>query len=99
MFNFHPDNAPSPGIYAVTIFPLLSRTLAVFLSPEFGFFGLIVRTLMQTPFISGLRVNAGDSFLRAGCGLRHPRITCIRVAWVGRVVEKCRVTAACGERT
>lgn len=47
--------------------PLLSRTLAVFLSPEFGFFGLVVPTLRHTPFISGRCVlaKAGDVGFRA----------------------------------
>ena len=36
------NNKPSPGIYAVTTRPLLSLTLAVFRSAEFGFFGFVV---------------------------------------------------------
>jgi len=31
-----------PGIYAVTSVPLVSRTLATFLSAEFGFLGVEV---------------------------------------------------------
>jgi len=45
---------PSPGMYAVTSIPLLSRTRATFLSAEFGFFGVTVRTWRQTPRFCGL---------------------------------------------
>ena len=33
---------PSPGMYAVTVSPFISLTLATFLSAEFGFFGVVV---------------------------------------------------------
>jgi hypothetical protein len=48
---------PSPGIYAVTTLPVLNRTLAIFLSPEFGFLGFVVPTFKHTPFSSGLSFN------------------------------------------
>ena len=66
---------PSPGIYAVTTFPLLNLTLAIFLSPELGFLGFVVPTLMQTPFISGRLINAGDRLFRSFCMCLHPLAT------------------------
>src|SRR5512142_3516034 len=36
-------------MYAVTSMPLVRRTRAIFRSAEFGFFGVIVRTTVQTP--------------------------------------------------
>ena len=66
---------PSPGIYAVTSFPLLSLNLATLRSPEFGFFGFTMPTRRQTPFISGRSTSAGDRALRARCSTRHPRRT------------------------
>src|SRR5947209_1156426 len=36
-------------MYAVTSMPLVSRTRATFRSAEFGFFGVTVRTWVQTP--------------------------------------------------
>ena len=43
----------------MTSFPLLKRTLAIFRSAEFGFFGVIVRTTKQTPCLCGQASNAG----------------------------------------
>src|SRR5207237_6913577 len=40
---------PMPGMYAVTSMWLVRRTRAIFRSAEFGFFGVIVRTIVQTP--------------------------------------------------
>jgi hypothetical protein len=39
--------------------PLVSLTLAIFLRAEFGFLGVIVDTLMQTPFFCGCPCKAG----------------------------------------
>jgi hypothetical protein len=36
-------------MYAVTSMPFVSRTRAILRSAEFGFFGVIVRTCVQTP--------------------------------------------------
>jgi hypothetical protein len=47
-------------MYAVTSTPLVKRTRAVFRRAEFGFFGVIVRTTVQTPRLKGLLFNAGD---------------------------------------
>lgn len=77
---------PSPGIYAVTTLPLLNRTLAIFLSPELGFFGFVVPTFRHTPFISGLFANAGDRSFRAGLVPRPLRTNCIKVI-LGRAAE------------
>src|SRR5450759_2465375 len=40
-------------MYAVTSRLLLSRTLQIFRSAEFGFFGVMVRTTVQTPRFCG----------------------------------------------
>jgi hypothetical protein len=40
-------------MYAVTSIPFVSRTRAIFRSAEFGFFGVIVRTCVQTPRFCG----------------------------------------------
>jgi hypothetical protein len=50
---------PIPGIYAVTSIPLESRTRAIFRIAEFGFFGVLVVTLMQTPRLNGELKNRG----------------------------------------
>nr|POE72446.1 hypothetical protein CFP56_12319 [Quercus suber] len=84
-------NSPSPGIYAVITLPLLNRILATLRSPELGFFGFVVPTRRQTPFISGLLVKAGDSGLLALCSFLHPRRTCIYVACDFDVLVKFRV--------
>src|SRR3972149_1007004 len=44
---------PSPGIYAVTSAPFMSRTRATFRKAEFGFFGVVVNTLTHTPRLKG----------------------------------------------
>jgi hypothetical protein len=36
-------------MYALTSTPLVSRTRATFRSAEFGFFGVVVKTRVQTP--------------------------------------------------
>jgi hypothetical protein len=36
-------------MYDVTSYPFVSRTLATFRSAEFGFFGVVVYTRVQTP--------------------------------------------------
>src|SRR5262249_20900910 len=52
---------PTPGMYAVTSIPLVSRTLATFRRAEFGFFGVEVNTRTQTPRFCGLPWSAGLS--------------------------------------
>src|ERR671923_1390709 len=51
---------PSPGMYVVTSIPLVSRTRATLRSAEFGFFGVVVYTRVQTP----RRWGAATFFLR-----------------------------------
>lgn len=70
---------PSPGIYAVITLPVLSLTLAIFRSPELGFFGFVVPTFRHTPFSSGLSFNCGDRSLRAFRAILPCRRTCINV--------------------
>lgn len=91
-------NLPSPGIYAVTTLSLLNLTLATFRSAELGFFGFMTVTLRHTPFIHGFPVvdMAGETGLRAGWGLRAPRITWLNVAVAGALVENARKGAATG---
>jgi hypothetical protein len=60
-------------------FPVLNLTLAIFLSPELGFFGFVVPTFRQTPFSSGLFFNCGDRSFRAPCDILPWRRTCINV--------------------
>src|SRR5678815_183927 len=57
---------PSPGMYDVTSMPLVSRTRATLRSAEFGFFGVVVYTRVQTPRFCGHCLSAGDAlFMRA----------------------------------
>jgi hypothetical protein len=46
-------------MYAVTSIPLVSLTLAIFRSAEFGFFGVTVRTIRHTPRFWGVPFSAG----------------------------------------
>jgi hypothetical protein len=39
--------------------PFVKRTLATFLRAEFGFFGVVVYTLTQTPLFWGQDLSAG----------------------------------------
>src|SRR3954466_527159 len=50
---------PTPGMYAVTSMPLVRRTRATLRSAEFGFFGVVVYTRVQTPRRWGELFNAG----------------------------------------
>ena len=52
-----------PGIYAVTSIPLVRRIRANFLKAEFGFFGVIVPTLIATPLLNGDAYCVGLFFL------------------------------------
>src|ERR1700726_3693190 len=51
---------PSPGMYAVTSIEPEMRTRATLRSAEFGFFGVVVYTRVQTP----RRCGAATRFLR-----------------------------------
>lgn len=46
-------------MYAVTSIAFVNRTLATFLSAEFGFFGVVVYTLTHTPLFWGHDLSAG----------------------------------------
>jgi len=46
-------------MYAVTSMPLVSLTRATLRSAEFGFFGVVVYTRVQTPRRWGLPLSAG----------------------------------------
>src|SRR5947209_16738505 len=50
---------PTPGMYAVTSWPLVSRTRATLRSAEFGFLGVLVYTRVQTPRRWGAPRRAG----------------------------------------
>jgi hypothetical protein len=60
-------------------FPVLNLTLAIFLSPELGFFGFVVPTFRHTPFSSGLSLSCGDRSFRAFCAILPCLKTCIKV--------------------
>src|SRR5437588_595370 len=50
---------PTPGMYAVTSWPLVRRTRATLRKAEFGFFGVFVYTRVQTPRRWGAPRRAG----------------------------------------
>src|SRR4051795_8499607 len=50
---------PTPGMYAVTSMPLVSRTRATLRSAEFGYLGVVVYTRVHTPRRWGLPLSAG----------------------------------------
>ena len=52
-----------PGMYVVTSIPFVRRTRAIFRSAEFGFFGVVVFTCVQTPRRCGQDWRAGDFVL------------------------------------
>jgi hypothetical protein len=56
-------------MYVVTSIPFVSRTLATFRRAEFGFFGVVVYTLMQTPRFWGQLLRAGLLVLLAASDL------------------------------
>jgi hypothetical protein len=62
-------------MYAITSYPLVSRTFATLRNAEFGFFGVVVYTLMQVPRRCGQPLRAGDLLLRF-LGLRPNRTNC-----------------------
>src|SRR5215208_3126322 len=56
---------PTPGMYDVTSKPFVSRTRATLRRAEFGFFGVVVYTRVQTPRFCGDSLSAGAFFLIA----------------------------------
>src|SRR5688572_33349777 len=78
-------------MYAITSKPFVSRTFATFRSAEFGFFGVVVYTRVQTPRRKGFDLRAGDfSFLSTSRRLR-------RTSWL--IVGIYLVIAYCCRRT
>lgn len=77
--------------------PVLKRTLAVLRSAEFGFFGLVIPTLTQTPFRAGAFTSwrAGETDLRARWATRHfpyrRRRELVELGWVGDVGRRLDV--------
>src|SRR3954447_18721878 len=61
-------------MYEVTSIWLVNRTRATLRSAEFGFFGVVVYTRVQTPRFCGFCSIAGTLFL-AFCGSRPLRIS------------------------
>lgn len=61
-------------MYAVMTLPVDRRTRAVLRSPELGFLGFVMPTLMHTPLSAGALIadSAGETACRARCGLRQP---------------------------
>ena len=82
-------------MYAVTSIPVVKRTRATFLNAEFGFFGVVVKTRVQTPRLCGAPLRAGVDSLaffdfrpfRTNCwivGTELPqKIFLIIVVWKG----------------
>src|SRR4051794_33192033 len=77
---------PMPGMYAVTSTPVVSRTRATLRSAEFGFFGVVVNTRVQTPRRWGEPFSAaGFNFVplasrpfRTSCAIVGTRVPLIR---------------------
>src|SRR3954454_11817359 len=67
---------PSPGMYAVISNPFVSRMRAALRSAEFGFFGVRVKTRVQTPRRCGDPWRAGV-FVFSGAALRP-----LRTSWL-----------------
>src|SRR5215210_2934834 len=90
---------PTPGMYAVTSMPLVSRTRHTLRRAEFGFFGVVVYTRVQTPRFCG----AATFFLRPLPDFR-PGVASflvfglrpLRTSW--EVVGMRRATIAAGPR-
>src|SRR5918997_4610714 len=68
---------PSPGMYVVTSIPLVRRTRATLRSAEFGFFGVVVYTRVQTP----RRCGAATFFLRPLPDLRPGVASFLVLGW------------------
>ena len=78
---------PIPGIYAVTSNPEVKRTLATFINAELGFLGVVVYTLVQTPFLCGQLFNAGY-FVFFFIFTRSERINCWIVG-ISLILDLC----------
>jgi len=69
-------------MYAVTSYPLVSRTRATFRRAEFGFFGVVVYTRVHTPRFCGFFCSAGDLFFLGAA--RRP----LRTSWLIVGIDK-----------
>src|SRR5262245_4897459 len=69
---------PTPGMYAVTSTPPVSRTRQTLRSAEFGFLGVVVYTRVQTPRRCGEPFSAGVLVL-SRLVLRPLRTSCAMV--------------------
>src|SRR5262247_3632192 len=72
---------PTPGMYDVTSAPLVSRTRATLRRAEFGFFGVVVYTRVQTPRFCGDPCRAGAFPL--ACCLVLPCFTSWLIVGIG----------------
>src|SRR5215831_19676472 len=91
---------PTPGIYVVTSTPLVSRTRATLRSAEFGFFGVVVYTRVQTPRFCGDDLSAGalvfdftrrrpwrTSWFRVGTEILQPHVSDAKTRRGNRPIE------------
>jgi hypothetical protein len=70
---------PSPGINALTVFPLVNLTLAHFLNAELGFFGFKIMIRNTTPLRNGLFCKSGDFVTFGFSGLQWVPL---RIWWI-----------------
>src|SRR5688500_8209215 len=70
--------------------PVVRRTLATLRRAEFGFFGVVVYTRVQTPRRCGHPFRAGTLF-REGLSWRGLRMSWLTVGIYSRFVEACAV--------
>src|SRR3979490_1641528 len=85
---------PSPGMYAVTSKPFVSRTRATLRKAEFGFFGVVVYTRVHTPRFCGDAASAGTLDFQAG-SFRPVRINWVVVAINTFRAAQERIAARC----
>src|SRR5258707_9136592 len=76
---------PSAGMEVPTSIPFVSRTRAIFRSAEFGFFGVIVDTRVQTPRFCGAPWSAGV-FVFSRLDVRP-----LRISWLTVGMSPCRI--------
>ena len=53
---------PSPGIWAIAFFLVVNNIFVNFLSAEFGFLGVLTKTLIQVPPFCGALLKANNFF-------------------------------------
>jgi hypothetical protein len=86
-------------MYAVTVLPLDSFTLATFRMAELGFLGLVVKILEQTPLTKGRPSKAGTRLTGGLCAALAPRRHCCSVtAWeLEALKRRCAAILVDGE--